>query len=144
MLLGECDDVGVLMDTASVELTQDQQAVGLRAALRVLDGWGATNSQVCSILRISVASHQRVLKNSGAAIRLDKDQQQRVSLVLNIHASLRNIFENADNVRGFPSFKNTNAFFEGRSPLEVMAQGDLISLYETHKHIDQLRWSHWA
>lgn len=132
------------MGTASVELTQDQQAVGLRAALRILDGWSATNSQVCSILRISVASHQRVLKNSGAAIRLDKDQQQRVSLVLNIHASLRKIFENADNVRGFPRFKNANAFFEGRSPLEVMAQGDLISLYETYKHIDQLQWSNLA
>jgi hypothetical protein len=73
-------------------------------------------------------------------MRLDIDQLQRVSLVLNIHAALRNTFDNQSNVKGFPSLKNDNDFFDGRSPLEVMSKGDLITLYETYKRIDHLQW----
>ncbi|MNJ77651.1 hypothetical protein D3C77_751990 [compost metagenome] len=59
-------------------------------------------------------------------------------MVLGIHASLRTVFSNQANVNGFPGFKNDNPFFAGRSPLEVMAQGDMISLYETYKRIEHL------
>ena len=31
----------------------------------------------------------------------------------------------------------------GRSPLEIMAQGDMISLYETFRRIDVLRGAQW-
>lgn len=44
---------------------------------------------------------------------LDDDQLARISLVLNIHASLRTIFDNPDNVYGFPSMNNHNPFFDG-------------------------------
>lgn len=127
---------------SNLELTREQQAVGLRAACRVLDGWCANRRQICSILRISPSSVQRIAREPGAMVRLDADQQQRVSLVLNIHASLRNVFQNQSNVRGFPALKNDNDFFGGRSPLEMMAQGDLILLYEAYKHIDQLQRSY--
>lgn len=36
------------------------------------------------------------------------------------------------------TFRNANPFFEGRTPLEIMAQGDLISLYETYRRIEQI------
>ena len=71
--------------------------------------------------------------------RLDRDQEQRISLVLGIHASLRSVFENPANVRGFPRMKNENAFFDGRSPLDVMSQGGMISLYETYRRLEELR-----
>jgi hypothetical protein len=38
---------------------------------------------------------------------------------------------------------NNNEFFNGRSPLEIMAQGDMISLYETFRRIDMLRGAQW-
>ncbi|MFT4453411.1 hypothetical protein [Pseudomonas sp. RTCS2] len=127
------------MKAASAELTQNQLAVGLRAAMRILEGWNATTEQACSILRISAVTRQKVSRDSNASVRLDLDQQQRISLVLNIHASLRTVFANQENVQGFPSLENANGFFEGRSPLEVMAQGDMISLYETYRRIENLQ-----
>jgi len=127
------------MKAASAELTQNQLAVGLRAAMRILDGWNATTEQACRILRISPETRQKVFRDSNASVRLDLDQQQRISLVLNIHASLRSVFANQENVQGFPSLENANDFFEGRSPLEVMAQGDMISLYETYRRIENLQ-----
>ncbi|MGY3296202.1 hypothetical protein ACVWY1_000620 [Pseudomonas sp. TE6288] len=128
------------MVISSVKLTDDQQAVGLKTALRVLEEWNATHDQVCSILRISPSSKKRISRHPDAMMRLDIDQLQRVSLVLNIHAALRNTFDNQSNVKGFPSLKNDNDFFDGRSPLEVMSKGDLITLYETYKRIDHLQW----
>jgi hypothetical protein len=32
--------------------------------------------------------------------------------------------------------ENQNEFFNGRKPLEIMAQGDLMSILETYKRID--------
>ncbi|MCE5978882.1 antitoxin Xre-like helix-turn-helix domain-containing protein [Pseudomonas sp. JR33AA] len=129
------------MTGANAELTQNQLTVGLRAALRILDGWNATTEQVGSILRLSTATRQKISRDSSASVRLDLDQQQRISLVLNIHAALRTVFANQENVQGFPNLDNANDFFEGRSPLEVMAQGDMISLYETYRRIEHLQQS---
>lgn len=126
------------MKANSAELTPNQLVVGLRAALRILDGWNATSDQVSSILRITTETLKKLSKDP-TNIRLDPDQQQRISLVLNIHASLRTVFANQANVQGFLRLENANDFFEGRSPLEVMAQGDMISLYETYKRIDHLQ-----
>lgn len=120
------------------ELSQRKAAVGLKVALRILHGWQATTAQICSILRISYATYRRSMRAPASARKLDHDQQQRISLVLNIHASLRSVFDNPANVRSFARLPNGNVFFESRSPLEVMAQGDMISLYETHKRIQRL------
>lgn len=124
---------------SSQRLTSEQSSTGLKVALRIIKGWQASPGQACRILRISASTYRRASMGSGAGRRLDQDQEQRIGLVLGIHASLRTAFANQANVAGFPSLKSDNAFFEGRSPLEIMAQGDLISLYETSKRIDQLK-----
>lgn len=119
-------------------LTGEQSSVGLKVALRIITAWQATPRQACSILRISHSTFRRAARGVGCGSRLDVDQQQRIGLVIGIHGFLREAFSNQDNVRGFPGFKNANAFFEGRSPLEIMALGDLISLYETYRRIEQI------
>ncbi|PKI22279.1 antitoxin Xre-like helix-turn-helix domain-containing protein [Pseudomonas monteilii] len=124
---------------ANQRLTQEQSAIGLRVALQIIGGWQASVSQACKILRISRSTYRRVSQGSGAGGRLDLDQHQRIGLVLGIHAALRSVFTNQENVQGFPGFRNQNEFFEGRSPLEIMSQGDMISLYETYKRINQLQ-----
>ncbi|HDS1733669.1 antitoxin Xre-like helix-turn-helix domain-containing protein [Pseudomonas sp. BP8] len=127
------------MAGSNLSLTHAQATTGLRAALRIIEAWRATDSQACRILRICPATRHRVIQERTAIVRLDRDQQQRVSLVLNIHASLRSVFTNQDNVQGFARMRNENPFFGGRTPLEVMAQGNLISLYETYLRIDHLK-----
>ncbi len=124
--------------------TKDQCATGLRAAVTILDKWQASTEQACSILRISRSTHARAkLRNAEWSVHLDPDQMQRVSFVLNIHAALRVVFDNPENVYGFPAMANHNEFFNGRSPIDVMAQGDMISLYEAFRRIDCLRGALW-
>lgn len=120
-------------------LTEQHSSLALKVALRIIRAWQASPHQACQILRISPSTYRRASQVRSAGRRLDRDQQQRIGIVLGIHASLRTVFSNQANVTGFPSLKNANAFFRGRSPLEIMSQGDMISLYETFKHIDQLR-----
>lgn len=121
------------------QLTEEQSTVGLKAAVRIIRGWQASPAQACKILRISPSTLRRAEVEKRVAFSLDVDQQQRIGLILGIHACLRTIFTNQANVTSFPRLPNDNAFFDGRSPLDVMTKGDLISLYETYKRIDQLK-----
>lgn len=125
-------------------LSKEQCVAGLRAALRILDKWDASSEQACRILRISRSTYTRAKQNDSEwSVGLDTDQMHRISFVLNIHAALRTIFDNPDNVYGFPSMDNQNEFFNGRKPLDIMAQGDMVSLYETFRRIDALRGAQW-
>lgn len=126
-------------------LGKNKSAIGLRAAINILDKWNASVKQACSILRISPSTYARAKSKEGAgwSVSLDVDVMQRISFVLNIHSALRLIFDNPENVYGFAGMKNDNAFFNGRSPLDVMSQGDFVSLYETFKRIDSLRGAGW-
>lgn len=120
---------------------ENKNAISLRAALNILDKWGASTTQASSVLRISASTYARVqsTEDTDWSARFDADVIQRISLVLNIHSALRSIFDNPDNVYGFVGMRNDNHFFNGRSPLEVMVQGDLVSLHETFRSIDSLR-----
>ncbi|WP_085600203.1 MULTISPECIES: antitoxin Xre-like helix-turn-helix domain-containing protein [unclassified Pseudomonas] len=126
------------MASAQAVLSRCQAFVGLKACLRITQKWRATPSQACRILRISPHTYRRVLGGNGDSLRLDVDQLYRMSLVLNIHAALKMTFGNDLNVYRFPSLSNHNDFFNGRTPLEIMIQGDFISLYETCRRIELL------
>ena len=125
-------------------LTKAHGVTGLRAAVGVLEKWQASGDQACRILRISRSTYTRAKQRDPEwSVGLDADQMQRISFVLNIHAALRVVFDNPENVYGFPAMANDNEFFNGRAPLEVMSQGDMISLYETFRRIDALRGAQW-
>ncbi|MDR6230343.1 hypothetical protein QE444_002700 [Pseudomonas sp. SORGH_AS199] len=126
------------------QFSKSESTIGLRAALKILERWQASSEQSCRILRISRSTYTRASqRDSEWAVSLDADQLQRVSLVLNMHSALRLVFDNPENVYGFVAMANHNEFFNGRSPLEIMAQGDMISLYETFRRIDVLRGAGW-
>lgn len=124
--------------------TKDQCAAGLRVAVNILEKWQASSEQACRILRISRSTYTRAKqRDADWSVGLDSDQMQRISFVLNIHAALRLVFDNPENVYGFATMANDNEFFNGRTPLEIMSQGDMISLYETFRRIDVLRGAQW-
>lgn len=126
------------------QFSKEQCVAGLRTALNILDKWGASAEQVGRILRISRSTFTRARQQGASwSVSLDADQLQRISMVLNIHGALRLIFDNPENVYGFARMENHNEFFNGRSPLAIMAQGDMISLYETYRRIDALRGAQW-
>lgn len=137
--------MGTLASARPVQdFSKEQGVTGLKAALNILDKWKASSEQACRILRISRSTYTRARQGDPTwSVSLDSDQLQRISMVLNIHATLRLLFDNPDNLYGFPAMANHNAFFNGRTPLEIMAQGDMISLYETYRRIDALRSAQW-
>ncbi|MEZ9205064.1 hypothetical protein AB4151_22150 [Vibrio splendidus] len=96
-------------------------ATGLKSAETLLLKWGATNEQV-----------QAILPNE------DDSLEVRVSHLLNIHATLRIIFSNQNNIYGFMSHTNNNSFFYGRSPLSIIASGRLSDLQDVRERIDNL------
>lgn len=124
--------------------SKKQCATGLRAALDILDKWQASREQACGVLRISLSTCIRSqIDDPASSVALDLDQMQRISIVLNMHAALRRVFDNPENVYGFPAMVNEDDFFNGRAPIEIMAQGDMTSLYETFRRIDALRSAQW-
>lgn len=128
----------------AVDQSKSTAATGLKAAVAILEKWGANGEQGTAILRVSRSTYARAKRRDPAwEVSLDTDQLTRISLVLNIHSALRLVFENPENLYGFMSMANHNAFFHGRTPLEVMAQGDFVSLYETFRRIDTLRGAGW-
>ncbi len=126
-------------------LSKNHCVIGLCTAINILDKWGASTKQACSVLGISLKTytHAKSAEDAKWAVNLDIDVIQRVSLILNIHSALCLIFDNPDNVYGFVGMKNDNEFFNDRAPLEIMAQGDFVSLYETFNRIESLCTAGW-
>lgn len=118
-------------------------AAGLKAAVRILDKWRASGEQGEAILRVSHSTYARARRGDLDEIKLDSDQLTRISYLLNIHAALRMIFDNPENLYGFVNLVNHNPYFNGRTPLDIMGSGDFAALYETFKRIDSLRGSQW-
>ncbi|MDC0663357.1 antitoxin Xre-like helix-turn-helix domain-containing protein [Marinobacter sp. SS21] len=115
---------------------------GLQAVLNILDRWQCSPGQIQNILSISRAALYKYRQHPESA-SLSRDQLERLSYVLNIHASLRTLFDNPGNVYGFMSLANDNPYFNGRTPLEVISSGQFADLYETFKRIDALRGGLW-
>ncbi|UYG06846.1 hypothetical protein [Halomonas sp. M4R1S46] len=110
--------------------------VGLKTAVLILEKWGAANEQGSAILGIDLDTYVRVAEQDVVGdICLEEEQLTRISMILNLHATLRVVFDNPHNCYGFMGMANHNGFFNGRSPLEVMAQGDFRSLDETYRRI---------
>ena len=119
-----------------------KHTIGLRTAVTILERWQANHNQIRRVLRISRPTLHRA-KTGSIVSRLDCDQLMRISMVLNMHATMRTVFENPANVYGFMRFKNGNEFFNGQSPLEVIAQGNMLALIETYRRIDGMRNGLW-
>jgi uncharacterized protein (DUF2384 family) len=111
---------------------------GLQAVLTILDKWGCAPEQEWNILGMKRSTYYRC-REGGDKPRLSRDQAERISYILNIHAALRVVFDNPENVYGFMSMDNNNPFFNGRTPMALISSGNFGALYEVFKRIDALR-----
>lgn len=117
-------------------------STGLKVSFNILDKWGCTGEQIQQIFQISRSAYYRYRETPSAA-KLSRDQIARISYILNIHSALRTVFDNPDNVYGFMSMKNNNAFFNGETPLNLISSGDYASLYEVARRVVALRGGSW-
>jgi hypothetical protein len=121
-----------------IEITADMKVSGLKAVFSILDKWECTIQEQTVILGIPSSSYQEFRKVSVAP-DLNPTQLERISLILNIHASLQSLFENPDNVYGFMRMPNKNAPFNGNAPLTYISDGRLSSLRDTMQHLSSIQ-----
>lgn len=73
----------------------------------------------------------------GIPMQISVDQEQRLSLLLNIHNELRQLFSNPDNYYGYMTLTNHNPPFCGRRPIDLVK--NLDGLYSVYKSISQIK-----
>lgn len=132
---------------SNVQLTPEveqapMQVAGLKAAFNILERWGCTKTQQQAILSLPRATYYKY-RQAPESAQLSHDHLERISYLLNIHASLGMVFENPENRYGFMKMANHNPYFNGRAPLELISTGSFAALYETFKRIDALRGGQW-
>ena len=127
-----------MIQSAQAQIPQNAGPIGLKTAITIMDKWGCSPEQEWSILGMKKSSYYKNREDSTSA-RVSNDQLERISYILNMHAALRVIFDNPENLYGFVSMKNNNPYFNGASPLDIIAGGSFGALYETFKRIDAMR-----
>ena len=123
-------------------LDERARHAALRAVLRLLDHWQCSEKEKTALLGVGRSTLHKYQSRPDSA-RISNDLLERLSYLLNIHQALRTLFGNRENVYGFVRLPNHNPFFNGASPMEVMANGRVASLYEVHRQLDGLRGGQW-
>ena len=123
----------------------DMLAAGREAFVSVLtlfDLWRIGEKQKMTLLGMSKSTYFKAKSDPGS-LRATPDLLERLSYLINIHAAMRNIFSNPENIYGFVNQPNGNWVFQGLSPMEYMSVGTIASLYETAKHFETMRGGQW-
>ncbi|MEW6990477.1 hypothetical protein AADZ91_07275 [Colwelliaceae bacterium 6441] len=113
------------------------QSVAFDLGSRLLEKWGCTTIQKLAILGIAKADFTRYQKNLSV-VSLNTEQLQRLSYLANIHQSLKCVFSNPENVYGFMNMRNNNSYFNGRTPLSIIATGKVDDFSDVFKCIDSM------
>lgn len=124
------------------EQNSNQSGTALKVVLNIFDKWGCSATEKQAVLGMTSSSFFRNAKNPLAA-KLNHDQVERISYVLNIHQALRMVFSNNENIYGFMRMENNNPYFNGKTPLSIIATGKFGSLYEVFKRVDVMRGGQW-
>ena len=137
------------MSTATAEryqaLDSDTASKAFNVAHNIVERWGCNPAQKEALFGMKKSALYQKISAAAEkkAIRLDRDQFDRVSFILNIHQALKLVFSNDENVYGFVNMPNNNPYFNGKTPMEIMETGSLPSLYEVYRRVDSLRGAGW-
>lgn len=132
--LGVFVDIKVNLDMKNRAVSTTTIAVGLKAVFAIFSMWECSVQQQIKILGISRSSYYKYRRVASRPI-LNSEQIERLSLVLNLHAYLRTLFENPQNVYGFMRMPNEHRLFNGQSPLTYISRGSLRSLKDTTHYL---------
>jgi hypothetical protein len=122
---------------AQSELFQNKSrmATAVKIASRIIQQWEASPEQFERILNLPSNTRQSIVEGDVVELLLTPDQLHRVAIITDMHASLRTLFMNPENVKGFMTMPNDNEPFAGRVPLDLIAGGDLSELIRVQGHL---------
>jgi hypothetical protein len=122
--------------TASHEafhITTAEAEAMARAVVNLFDKWKVGD---CIAREVLGGLSPRIYARwkTGSPGRINRDLATRLSLLIGIHKRLRLLFSNPE--RGYAWTGKPNDAFGGRTPVEIMRQGDMFSLGRVHAHLD--------
>ncbi|HIM96339.1 MAG TPA: DUF2384 domain-containing protein [Gammaproteobacteria bacterium] len=110
-------------------------ATAVKIASRIILQWEASPEQFERILDVPHNTRHSIVEGEEGELQLTPDQLHRVAIIIDMHASLRSLFVNPENVKGFMTMPNDNEPFAGRVPLDLIAGGDLSELIRVREHL---------
>ncbi|MFZ5619315.1 MAG: antitoxin Xre-like helix-turn-helix domain-containing protein [Pseudomonadota bacterium] len=115
----------------------DEEGLAMaEAAVNLFRHWGLTDHDACTLLGgISVATYNRWKR--GEIGRLTVDQKTRLSVLMGVHKALRILY--TENARSYAWIKKPNRAFDGKAPLEIMMQGQIMDLFDVRFYLDAAR-----
>lgn len=121
---------------AVAQITAKEAQAMARAVIRLFEKWQVTDAEAREILG-GLAARTYARWKAGELGRIDRDLATRLSLLMGIHKGLRYLF--SDPERGYAWVRKPNRAFDDRSPVEVMALGDIFSLARVRSYLDAER-----
>lgn len=118
------------------QITVQEAEAMARAVMRLFEKWRVSDAEAREILG-GLAARTYARWKAGEPGRIDRDLATRLSLLMGIHKGLRYLF--SDPERGYAWVRKPNATFGGRTPVEIMAQGDIFSLARVRSWLDAER-----
>ena len=131
------------MTALAQTLAANAAPAAVSTALNIMDKWSCSEKEKMAILGIGRSTLHKYQATPTSA-RLTPDLMERISYLLNIHAILRILFENPENVYGFVRMPNKNSFFDGKAPMDILSSGLMSALYEVYRHLDGIRDGQFA
>ena len=108
--------------------------VAMGTVLRILEKWSCNQHQVQAVLKLP----ENYSELDFEQVNFSLEQVERVSYILNIHASLSTLFSNPENVYGFMNMVNLNKPFNGTRPIDFICNSDTERFKILFVHIEQL------
>lgn len=105
-------------------LTKSEELVLIRTVISLLKNWSANDDEARTILNLSPTTYAEWRRNNVGYV--SPEQVYRSALLLQIHAALRMRFSDASRAAGW--MNRPNDIFSGRTPLGLIAGGELSSL----------------
>ena len=109
----------------------------LRAFLRIAELWGLDVEAQRALL--GWPSRSAFYNWRSGPTTLPYDTLVRLSLVLGIYKALHVLYPDDEFADGWIRMRNTNPLFGNRTPLEVLVQGDVGTLYAVRRLLDGRR-----
>ncbi len=118
------------------QITAEEASAAARAVIELFARWELSDSVAREILG-SLTPRTYARWKMGNHPRLNRDLSTRLSLLMGIHTSLRNLFGNRQRAYGWVTKPNTA--FGGQTPAAVMAEGSIFALGRIRSYLDAER-----
>jgi Antitoxin Xre/MbcA/ParS C-terminal toxin-binding domain/Antitoxin Xre-like helix-turn-helix domain len=122
----------------ALKITNGQAQIAFNATVQILKKWRCSTEEQLRLLALKKSTFYKYQSQEQSST-FNPDLIERLSYILNIHASLRILFSHPDSVYGWVSKPNNAPFFDGRSALEIMLQGRVIDLWSVASRLNAER-----